>query len=109
MYSKIFSTNVSSVAGICTNQSNNYFRAHILSLSLLLYLFLLLEVKLTYEPLCPSVGWLVGWLVGRFTSHAPIGALVSIKWMDEHKELRTMIEEGKDKLEWYRQVNYIFA
>ena len=23
-------------------------------------------------------------------------------WMDEHKELRTMIEEGKDKLEWYR-------
>ena len=25
--------------------------------------------------------------------------------MDEHKELRTMIEEGKDKLEWYRQVD----
>merc|ERR1712212_1196768 len=26
-------------------------------------------------------------------------------WMDEHKELRTMIEEGKDKLEWYRTVD----
>ena len=25
--------------------------------------------------------------------------------MDEHKELRTMIEEGKDKLEWYRTVD----
>jgi hypothetical protein len=25
--------------------------------------------------------------------------------MDEHKDLRTMIEEGKDKLEWYRQVD----
>merc|ERR1711915_135896 len=26
-------------------------------------------------------------------------------WMDEHKELGTMIEEGKDKLEWYRTVD----
>ena len=25
--------------------------------------------------------------------------------MDEHSELRTMIEQGKDKIEWYRQVN----
>ena len=25
--------------------------------------------------------------------------------MDEHKELRTMIEEGKDKIEWTRQVD----
>jgi len=28
-----------------------------------------------------------------------------VSWMDEHKELRTMIEEGKDKLEWYRTVD----
>jgi len=28
-----------------------------------------------------------------------------VQWMDEHKELRAMIEEGKDKLEWYRQVD----
>jgi hypothetical protein len=26
-------------------------------------------------------------------------------WMDEHKELRGMIEEGRDKLEWYRTVD----
>jgi len=26
-------------------------------------------------------------------------------WMDDHKDLRTMIEEGKDKLEWYRTVD----
>ena len=26
-------------------------------------------------------------------------------WMDVHKDLRTMIEEGKDKLEWYRTVD----
>merc|ERR1711972_625299 len=26
-------------------------------------------------------------------------------YMDEHKELRTMIEEGKDELEWYRTVD----
>ena len=25
--------------------------------------------------------------------------------MDEHSELRTMIAEGKDRLEWYRQVD----
>ena len=25
--------------------------------------------------------------------------------MDEHSELRNMIAEGKDKLEWYRQVD----
>ena len=25
--------------------------------------------------------------------------------MNDHTELRTMIEEGKDKLEWYRQVD----
>ena len=28
-----------------------------------------------------------------------------VQWMNEHSELRTMIEEGKDKLEWYRQVD----
>jgi len=26
-------------------------------------------------------------------------------WMEEHKELRSMIESGKDKLEWYRKVD----
>ena len=26
-------------------------------------------------------------------------------WMDEHGDLRKMIESGKDKLEWYRQVD----
>jgi len=26
-------------------------------------------------------------------------------WMDQRSHLRTMIEEGKDKLEWYRQVD----
>jgi len=26
-------------------------------------------------------------------------------WMDDNKDLRTMIEEGKDKLEWYRTVD----
>ena len=31
--------------------------------------------------------------------------MVLLKWMTEHSELRTMIEEGKDKLEWYRQVD----
>ena len=25
--------------------------------------------------------------------------------MEEHSDLRMMIEEGKDKLEWYRQVD----
>ena len=28
-----------------------------------------------------------------------------VAWMDEHKELREMIANGKDKLEWSRQVN----
>lgn len=38
--------------------------------------------------------------------HGPTGFKVSfVQWMDQHKELRTMIEEGKDKLEWYRQVD----
>jgi len=26
-------------------------------------------------------------------------------WMDEHKDLRIMIDQGKDKLEWYRTVD----
>jgi hypothetical protein len=26
-------------------------------------------------------------------------------WMEEHKELRGMVENGKDKLEWYRKVD----
>jgi len=39
-------------------------------------------------------------------AHGPNGFEKSfVQWMDEHKELRTMIEEGKDKLEWYRQVD----
>ena len=25
--------------------------------------------------------------------------------MDDHAELRTMIERGRDKIEWYRQVD----
>jgi len=28
-----------------------------------------------------------------------------VSWMDENKDLRQMIEEGKDKLEWYRTVD----
>ena len=35
---------------------------------------LLLEMKLPYEPSCPSVGRMVGLSVS-FTKHAPIGAL----------------------------------
>jgi len=36
----------------------------------------------------------------------PSGYEKSFKtYMDEHKELRSMIEEGKDKLEWYRTVD----
>ena len=27
-----------------------------------------------------------------------------VAWMDEHKDLREMIANGKDKLEWSRQV-----
>merc|ERR1711863_82653 len=38
--------------------------------------------------------------------HGPSGfAKTFVQWMDENKDLRTMIEEGKDKLEWYRQVD----
>ena len=28
-----------------------------------------------------------------------------VSWMDDNKDLRTMIEQGKDKLEWYRTVD----
>jgi len=39
-------------------------------------------------------------------AHGPDGFQKTfVQWMDEHKELRVMIEEGKDKLEWYRQVD----
>jgi len=38
--------------------------------------------------------------------HGPTGYQKAFTtWMDENKELRTMIEEGKDKLEWYRTVD----
>lgn len=38
--------------------------------------------------------------------HGPSGFQKSFKeWMNEHSELRGMIEEGKDKIEWYRQVD----
>jgi len=38
--------------------------------------------------------------------HGPDGYQKTFKeWMDDHKELRGMIEEGKDKIEWYRQVD----
>jgi len=38
--------------------------------------------------------------------HGPDGYQKTFKqWMDENKELRVMIEEGKDKIEWYRQVD----
>ena len=38
----------------------------------------LLEVKLSYDPSCQSVGWSVGLsvIISSFTFHAPIGALV---------------------------------
>ena len=60
----------------------------------------LLKVKLPYDPVCPSVRWFVGpapvaWSVflniislngGKFHFHAPIGALVLIRfskvWME---------------------------
>jgi len=39
-------------------------------------------------------------------SHGPTGFQKTfVSWMEEHSELRMMIEEGKDKLEWYRQVD----
>jgi len=28
-----------------------------------------------------------------------------VQWMDEHSDLRSMVENGKDKLEWYRKVD----
>merc|ERR1711976_543638 len=28
-----------------------------------------------------------------------------VSWMDDHTDLRTMIDQGKDKLEWYRTVD----
>jgi len=38
--------------------------------------------------------------------HGPRGYETSfVQWMDEHAELRIMISEGKDKLEWTRQVD----
>ena len=45
-----------------------------------------------------------------FSSYAtevgPGGFKTSFKsWMDERSYLRQMIDEGKDKLEWYRQVD----
>ena len=27
------------------------------------------------------------------------------QWMDDHTELREMIQAGRDKIEWYRQVD----
>ena len=37
--------------------------------------------------------------------HGPSGFKSSFQaWMDQRAHLRTMIAEGKDKLEWYRQV-----
>ena len=27
------------------------------------------------------------------------------QWMDDHAELREMIQAGRDKIEWYRQVD----
>jgi len=38
--------------------------------------------------------------------HGPTGYQKSfVSWMDEHQDLRTMIDQGKDKLEWYRTVD----
>jgi len=38
--------------------------------------------------------------------HGPNGYEKSFSsWMNDHKELRTMIDNGKDKLEWYRTVD----
>jgi len=38
--------------------------------------------------------------------HGPTGFTKTfVSWMDDRKELREMIENGKDKLEWYRQVD----
>jgi len=45
-----------------------------------------------------------------FATYARANAKESFKktfvaWMDEHSELRGMVENGKDKLEWYRKVD----
>jgi len=38
--------------------------------------------------------------------HGPNGYGKSfVSWMDDHKDLRTMIDQGRDKLEWYRTVD----
>jgi len=38
--------------------------------------------------------------------HGPAGYEKSFtSWMDDHRELREMIDNGKDKLEWYRTVD----
>jgi len=38
--------------------------------------------------------------------HGPNGFQMSfVSWMDTHSELRKMIEHGRDKIEWYRQVD----
>merc|ERR1711974_405740 len=38
--------------------------------------------------------------------HGPAGYEKSFSsWMDDHQELRDMIDNGKDKLEWYRTVD----
>jgi len=40
--------------------------------------------------------------------HGPEGYQKSFSaWMDEHRELREMINKGKDKLEWYRTVDAV--
>jgi len=40
------------------------------------------------------------------STHGPSGFDKSFtQWMSEHADLKTMIDEGKDKLEWYRQVD----
>ena len=43
-------------------------------------LILLLEVKLPYHPVCPSVGLavIISWSVGKCHFHAPVWALVII-------------------------------
>lgn len=38
--------------------------------------------------------------------HGPTGFQKSfVSWMDDHSDLRTMIANGRDKIEWYRQVD----
>ena len=33
------------------------------------------------------------------------GLTFCFQWMDDHSDLRTMITHGRDKIEWYRQVD----